>query len=1174
MDVDLILNEQWSKEKTILSNYIINESHMWDYDEWRDEINLIYHDIEKNENINLLTYDKNRRKITIWNGDSGSSKEIRSVKSVMNSILEVDYKNMISNIDVNAHYNVLLDFIQDNGSFYSNDKDYWNEKVKEITTEETLNYWDGTGKYQEIADKFDLISPKTGKFNLNIDKEALDRLNELIDLVNVYYDYNNNALANTIKLPDRDHYEDWYGGYINEFGEEEEEPTMTWDEFQEENLEVIDYDSLDILYKVKDLIEDKGIEAGGDLFIPEIEYLFEEEMNRLYEENKNLINNIHFELQSANEHVKNALENLVEDTGNYDVSGTVRFNLLCYNAYNLKSEKAIEYLKEIENSELLSNGYSHMINMNIEDIDYGIITHLRVTNNKLGVNEIYKLNAHRVKEFFEYYPNIEDETKIKLMRIPGIEKAAMVRDMSAEEVLILLEVANQEENFRLYAENLKEIDTNYYPIILDIFEDSDKYNVTSMAVKMLNGSEFSKLEVEFNSYSEIKDIQNSDTKEVDEQLNTIVQLQIETYDQSREIFLQNIITNYNKELWELVRENRQIEESSLTLIQELQDELIYNKFEDYLVANGEERTGLSLLEEDFPNVDVTQVVLKKMKEYTTKSYTNFHNEKLSYIMGNKINYVKQDTEDIEIYVDSSSDKAYDTYLSLKEEEFINSTHMYCEEYTDQLNKIGKEFTGASGLTGFDTLDIYKEYGSERPIEIIISCLDEIMNDFSTNDNFDIVDKLGLSQVVNEFSKRNQVELSEYNEYKNLLKSIFKDEIEDIISHDNSSYSRDLYEFNSIKDTFIKELIPQLYECVEEIYSAMGIIVKGEDVISYEYYGEELNLNLNFEYKLINENVCIASLNETSNVTEFEFIDHFNWVFEELGEEKYFKDIYMKYKERFITTEISNGDWKELSYVNGIGKQVFVNDEKDNMYLYVQKGILDEVDGTIDEVETIEVYAYDNRNDMKTDFASLTFENANLKIGKSYVKDYLNEDINESLKILCKNQDLKGYLANNYRLDSYLQSMYDIQFKSQNEKISLKDIQNLNDFDMKLVSDVSKLNKLDIDKDVLAQYGEYFKSNVPRDYIANDIQHKNGDVFIKYFEYNDIEKRYDQYIAKCSEADYELIQNDITENDKWNKLLNNSDILFDNEIFDVEDIDQSEDSLSRLTKSSNEEKLER
>ncbi|MFV0584271.1 MAG: hypothetical protein ACK5N4_19755, partial [Parabacteroides gordonii] len=184
------------------------------------------------------------------------------------------------------------------------------------------------------------------------------------------------------------------------------------------------------------------------------------------------------------------------------------------------------------------------------------------------------------------------------------------------------------------------------------------------------------------------------------------------------------------------------------------------------------------------------------------------------------------------------------------------------------------------------------------------------------------------------------------------------------------------------------------------------------------------------------------------------------------------------------------------------------------------------------------------------------------------------DINESLKILCENQDLKGYLANNYRLDSYLQSMYDIQFKSQNEKISLSDIQNLNEFDMKLVSDVSKLNSIQIEKGVLLKYNECFKRNVPIDYIAKDIQYNNGEVFIKYFEYNDSEKRYDQYIAKCSEEDYEYIQEDITENAKWNKLLNNCDIFFDNEIFEVEDIIQSDDSLSKLTKSSNKEEFER
>lgn len=1032
------------------------------------------------------------------------------------------------------------------------------KEVNDIVEEQS--YWTDAGLLQETFDNFINIRPHIGKFNLNLPSNELSRLNELVDLCNVYHDYHNNALANTIKLPDRGHYEDWYGGYINEYGEVEEEPTMSWEEYREEDLEILKYDNLDILFKVRNIIDEKGIEAGGDIFITEIETLFETEMSKALDQSKAFIDNIILEITKAQEHVTKALEDVLEESESYGVSGVTRFNLLCYNAYNSKNPQAIQYLKEIEDSEELSRGYSHMLNMNMEDIDYGIITHLTMTENKLGIDEQYKFKAYRVKEFFEHYPNIEDETKLKLLRLPGIERAAMVNDMGAEELFILLEVANQEEGFRLYAENIQSIDKSFYPTILEIFSEEGKYSVSEMAIKILNGIDYSKLEIELNSFLETKGIQNSHIKDVDEQLNSIIQLHLKTYDQSTGLFLENLISNNNEELWNVVNDNKVFDDFAMQSLQEIQNEVIYNKFEDYLIEYGEEQKGLALLEEQFPKVDTTNVVLSKIKKYTEMSYKNFHDEKLRYVMGNKINYVKQDTEDIAFYVETSSDKAYETYLNLKEEAFINTTHMYCEKYIEELNELGSKLTGSNGLTNFDMLDIYKNKGSDKPIEVVINCLDDTIKEFSSNSDFDIADRLGLSQIIYRFSKDNDVELESYKYYNDLLKSIFKEDIEDIISYQNSSYSRDLYEFQGVDEDVMKVLMSQLYKCAEDVYALMGIIVKGEDVISYDYCGEALSLNLSFDYKLINENVCIANLTEKSKVSEFEFTDHFNWIFDELGDEKYYRNIYQNYKDTFITTEIADGDWKQLSSVNGVAIHVFVNDEKDNMYLYIQKGILDEIDGTIDDAETIEVYSYENRNDMKTDFSSLNFENANLKIGQSYISDFLNEDITETLKIICKNEVLKGYIANDYKLDSYLKSMYDIQFKNQ---ITVEDIKHLNGVDLHIINDVAKYNKLLVDKNVLSDYGNYFNVDTVNDYIATGLQFTNGEVFITYLEHNEEEVRYDQYIARCSGELYASLDELSTEGEKWSTIISNSDFFFDNVIYEIEEIEQVENSLTKL-----------
>lgn len=486
-------------------------------------------------------------------------KEDNSISMLTNYIfLDDENKYCIANLDwrnPQVNLDIVKDFItytqEEFGLAYS----YAKTIIDNIENGVELAYSNGTGVNQVIAEAYEKLELGEKSHNLNIPKEDIEKLMLVKQMADVYNDYHDNNLVGHIKFPDRNHYLDWYAGYENEFGEVEEPPSMTWEEFCEENLIVFEENNLQVLDDVLEIIKERDIVSEENVEIPEITNLLEDEMTKALENADPIIARIMNELTTAEKHVTKALENLVEDTQNYDVSGAVRFNLVCYNAYNRKDEQAINYLDEIANSETLSKGYSHMLNMNIEDIDYGTMTYLKVTGNRLVVDEHYKLNSQKVKEFFEYFKNIDDETKIKLMRIPTLENAAMIRDFPNEDQYKIFGVVNKEPNMKLFAEDVLAFDKDYHPIIKEIIDSSKEYLVSNMATKVLNGERPSKFDVELSEQFENEIGKFGNDVDQVEMLNALMSRAFVDNEDKSKLFLEALIDDYGKELSFVINNN-------------------------------------------------------------------------------------------------------------------------------------------------------------------------------------------------------------------------------------------------------------------------------------------------------------------------------------------------------------------------------------------------------------------------------------------------------------------------------------------------------------------------------------------------------------------------------------------------------------------------------------------
>lgn len=276
--------------------------------------------------------------------------------------------------------------------------------------------------------------------------------------------------------------------------------------------------------------------------------------NEFYEVFKNEgENRIH--ITKAEEHVKNALYIVFPESSGRDISGAARFNILCQCAYLSKDEEAIEFLNEIEEDNELTLGYKIMLNKNIDEVGEAAGTYLKKTNNKMGVDEAYKLNLYRVEKFFEYFPNIDDQTKIKLLKIPKIEAAATVKDFeNTVHEFKLLETVNLDQDMKLFAEDVLAL-KDHMPIINDILNDGKPYKISNAAKNILSGNQLTQFEIKISEYFEMKIGKfDNEIKQID-MLNTIIADYLVNNDESTKLFLTDLIDSNNEELSKLLTNN-------------------------------------------------------------------------------------------------------------------------------------------------------------------------------------------------------------------------------------------------------------------------------------------------------------------------------------------------------------------------------------------------------------------------------------------------------------------------------------------------------------------------------------------------------------------------------------------------------------------------------------------
>ncbi|MFV0499643.1 MAG: JAB domain-containing protein [Bacilli bacterium] len=260
-------------------------------------------------------------------------------------------------------------------------------------------------------------------------------------------------------------------------------------------------------------------------------------------------------ISKAEDHVTKALDEVFPDSVGYDISGAARFNLLCQFVYMSKDQVATDYLREIGADDDLSLGYKHMLNQDIDEVGEATAMYLKLTGNKLGVNESYKLNLHRVQQFFEYFPNINDDTKVKLMSIPRIEAAATVKDFeNSLHEFKLIEVINFEKDMNLVAEDILAL-KDYLPIINDILSDGNSYKVTTAAKDILAGKELSEFEIKVSERFEFQVGQFGNEISAIEKINALVLPAFIKNDEPSVLFLNNLIDNHKSEFANLIQSN-------------------------------------------------------------------------------------------------------------------------------------------------------------------------------------------------------------------------------------------------------------------------------------------------------------------------------------------------------------------------------------------------------------------------------------------------------------------------------------------------------------------------------------------------------------------------------------------------------------------------------------------
>lgn len=288
------------------------------------------------------------------------------------------------------------------------------------------SYWNEKGVKQSTLDAFYNLQPPMGAIRLNIEDKHLELLNEVKDASNLLYEYRNNGLGNAITFPDYNHWEQFYAEYIDEYGELEQEEVMSYDEYYDEELKVNSGYECEALDKAFSIIDDKRIEYSSEaLFDKEISSIFENNLTEKLENAQSIILDLNMKLDYTTKEIDRIFDKV--NNSQEGMSTIEKFDLICNVAYCGKDPLTSEWLKSIEDSEVIKTGLNIIVNDNLSRLGENTLMFQTITKNMIGAPNEYKLAGHKTKQFFESNPNIDsEELKVLLLGVQDIDNYVRV----------------------------------------------------------------------------------------------------------------------------------------------------------------------------------------------------------------------------------------------------------------------------------------------------------------------------------------------------------------------------------------------------------------------------------------------------------------------------------------------------------------------------------------------------------------------------------------------------------------------------------------------------------------------------------------------------------------------------------------------------------------------------
>lgn len=295
------------------------------------------------------------------------------------------------------------------------------EEYKELAKKEIGLYNDGNGKRQDLLDKMlsHIVSTNTS-ISTNIPQEHLEKLWECSEANNMISDYYNNGLGNYILIPDYDTYDAYYAESVDEYGEIEQEESMSWSEYYTDKISQVNNNDYDIIDKIIDIMELDNYST--DVFTDEIEMLINNNLTKCLENAEEIIERLTILTHMMTTDDEEILK-AIDIKTNSELTNLERFSYITGAALR-KNVIANQYLEdELKNDEKLMIRQI-MLNKNLNKIDPDTRAFLDLNNNPYNVSENYKFYNNHVSEFFNKLPNryLPEEIRLKIVGTHDIYK--------------------------------------------------------------------------------------------------------------------------------------------------------------------------------------------------------------------------------------------------------------------------------------------------------------------------------------------------------------------------------------------------------------------------------------------------------------------------------------------------------------------------------------------------------------------------------------------------------------------------------------------------------------------------------------------------------------------------------------------------------------------------------